>query len=168
MNTVTATATAAVTERELTQFVYREARLLDEARFTEWLDLFAADGVYWMPLAPNQTDAKLHTSLMHEDKLLLQIRIERLSGARTFSQQPPSRCHHLLQQPEVLSMDEAAGRYRVRTSFHYVETREDQQFLLAGWATHDLVRVEGALRIALKRVDLVNCDAAFGNICLFP
>lgn len=157
-----------VIERELVQFVYREASLLDQARYTEWLDLFADDGRYWMPLSHGQTDVKLHTSLMLEDKLLLGIRIERLAGARTYSQQPPSRCHHLLQQPEVLSRDDAAGRYQLRTSFHYVETRKDDQFLLAGWATHDLVRVEGALRIALKRVDLVNCDAAFGNICLFP
>jgi 3-phenylpropionate/cinnamic acid dioxygenase small subunit len=157
-----------VSERELAQFVYREASLLDQARYAEWLELFADDGQYWMPLSPGQTDAKLHTSLMLEDKLLLGIRIERLAGARTYSQQPPSRCHHLLQQPELLSRDDAAGRYQLRTSFHYVETRKDDQFLLAGWATHDLVRVDGALRMALKRVDLVNCDAAFGNICLFP
>ena len=167
MNTATLDKTL-TSERELLQFVYREARLLDQARYAEWLDLFADDGIYWMPLAPGQTDAKLHTSLMHEDKLLLGIRIERLAGARTYSQQPPSRCHHLLQQPELLHRDDAAGRYQLRTSFHYVETRQDDQFLLAGWATHDLVRVQGALRIALKRVDLVNCDAAFGNICLFP
>ncbi|HOB65664.1 aromatic-ring-hydroxylating dioxygenase subunit beta [Ottowia sp.] len=167
MNAATVDSTA-LTERELVQFVYREASLLDQARYAEWLELFADDGMYWMPLSPGQTDAKLHTSLMHEDKLLLGIRIERLAGARTYSQQPPSRCHHLLQQPEVLSRDDEAGQYQLRTSFHYIETRKDDQFLLAGWATHDLVRVQGALRIALKRVDLLNCDAAFGNICLFP
>ncbi len=167
MNTATLDK-AAVSERELAQFIYREASLLDQARYGEWLELFANDGQYWMPLSPGQTDTKLHASLMLEDKLLLGIRIERLAGARTYSQQPPSRCHHLLQQPEVLSQDDEAGRYQLRTSFHYVETRKDDQFLLAGWATHDLVRVDGALRIALKRVDLVNCDAAFGNICLFP
>ncbi len=156
------------TDIELVQFVYREASLLDQGRYGEWLALFAEDGKYWMPLSPGQTDDRLHTSLMLEDKLLLAIRIERLAGARTYSQQPPSRCHHLLQQPEVLSRDDDAGRYQLRTSFHYVETRQDNQLLLAGWATHELVRVNGALRMALKRVDLVNCDAAFGNICLFP
>ena len=149
-------------------FVYREARLLDEGRFEEWLNLFAEDGVYWMPLERGQTDARLQTSLMHEDKLLLRIRVERLSGVRTYSQQPPSRCHHLLQQPEVEAFSPEDGRYRVRTAFHYVETRGDEQILLAGWATHELVDSAGGLRIALKRVDLVNSDAAFGNICLFP
>jgi 3-phenylpropionate/cinnamic acid dioxygenase small subunit len=155
------------TDRQLVDFVVAEARLLDELRFDDWLQLFADDGFYWMPLAHGQTDPRLHTSLMYEDKLLLQIRIERLRGARTFSQQPISRCHHLLQWPTVESRDEGTGVYVVRTAFHYVETRWDEQTLYAGWATHTLVGDAGALRIRLKRVDLVNCDAAFGNRQLF-
>lgn len=155
------------TDRELTDFVYAEARLLDELRFEDWLALFAEDGVYWMPLAPGQTDARLHASLMHEDKLLLQVRVERLRGARTYSQQPASRCHHLLQAPTVESRDEAAGVYLTRCAFHYVETRRDEQQMYAGWATHTLVATPAGLRIRLKRVDLVNCDATFGNMQLF-
>lgn len=159
---------AAPTDAQLIDFVLREARLLDEQRYDDWLALFAEDGYYWMPLAPGQTDPRLHTSLMYEDKLLLKVRVERLHGLRTFSQQPASRCHHLLQQPSVEARDEAAGCYTTRTSFHYVETRRDEQTLYAGWATHTLLRgAGGALRIQLKRVDLVNCDAAFGNIQLF-
>ena len=158
---------SAPSNRVLIDFVLAEARLLDELRFDDWLNLFSDDGVYWMPLAHGQTDAKLHASLMHEDKLLLKIRVERLGGARTFSQQPRSRCHHLLQAPTVESRDDAAGIYTTRTSFHYVETRIDEQTLYAGWATHTLVAIDGQLRIKLKRVDLVNCDAAFGSIQLF-
>ena len=155
-------------DRALADFVVAEARLLDELRFDDWLALFADDGFYWMPLAHGQTDPLLHASLLYEDKLLLAVRIERLRGARTFSQQPRSRCHHLLQAPTVESRDEAAGVYTTRTAFHYVETRQDEQTLYAGWATHTLVAgADGALRIRLKRVDLVNCDAAFGNIQLF-
>lgn len=155
------------TERQLIDFVYAEARVLDEQRFDDWLNLFADEGCYWMPLTPGQQDPRLQTSLLYEDKLLLRVRTERLAGARTFSQQPRSRCHHLLQAPAVEAIDNDAGRYRVRTAFHYVETRRDEQSLFAGWATHDLKRVDGQLRIVLKRVDLVNCDAAFGNINLF-
>lgn len=157
----------APTDADLIGFVLREARLLDEGRLDDWLSLFADDGFYWMPLAPAQTDPKLHTSLLYEDKLLLQVRIERLRGRRTFSQQPPSRCHHLLQQPTVESRDDDAGIYTTRTAFHYVETRRDEQTLYAGWTTHTLVGPADALRIRLKRVDLVNCDAAFGNMQLF-
>jgi len=43
----------------------------------------------------------------------------------------------------------------------------DEQTLFAGWSRHQLVVMDGTLRIRLKRVDLVNCDSAFGNIQLF-
>lgn len=156
-----------IDRQALIDFVYAEARMLDEQRFEDWLALFTDDGHYWMPLAPGQQDARLHASLLYEDKLLLRVRVERLAGARTFSQQPRSRCHHLLQQPTVEKFDADAGHFTVRCAFHYVETRLDTQTLFVGWATHELVLIDGALRIQQKRVDLVNCDAAFGNINLF-
>ena len=158
---------SAPTDQELIDFVYREARLIDSQRFDEWLDLYAEDAIYWMPLEWGQTDAKLVGSLMYEDKLLLGIRAERLNGRRTFSQKPRSRCHHVLQQPQIDARDEAANRYTTWTAMHYVETRQDESQLYAAWATHTLAVEDGRLKIKLKRVDLVNCDAAFGNIQLF-
>ena len=105
--------------------------------------------------------------MLFRSKLLLRVRVERLKGGRTFSQQPASRGHHLLQQPTVERRDDVAGQYTVRTAFHYIETRQDTQTLYAGWSSHELIAVQGRLRIKLKRVDLVNSDAAFGNIQLF-
>ena len=155
------------TDKDLIDFVIAEARILDELRFNDWLELFTDDGIYWMPAEWGQTDTKLVGSLMYEDKLLLSVRVERLKGLRTFSQRPKSRCHHVLQVPIVDARDDAAGEYQLYTPFHYVETRVDEQTLYAGWARHTLVLVDGRLRIKLKRVDLVNCDSAFGNIQLF-
>jgi len=158
---------AVPTDQELIDFVVREARLIDQQRFDEWLDMYADDAFYWMPLEWNQTDPRLTCSLMYEDKLLLSIRVERLKGARTFSQKPKSRCHHVLQTPQVDSCDAASNSYVTWTPMHYVETRLDEQTLYAAWATHHLSVENGRLRIKLKRVDLINCDAAFGNIQLF-
>ena len=160
-----------VTHDELIDFVYDEATLLDELKFDQWLDLFTDDGHYWMPLTHGQTDPLLQGSMMYEDKLLLQVRIERLAGQRTFSQQPKSRCHHLLARPSIQTTDSwhqpENGQYAVRAAFHYVETRRDQQTLYAGWSTFHLVMQEGRLRIHLKRVDLLNCDSAHHSIQLF-
>ena len=158
---------AVPTDQELIDFVVREARLIDQQRFDEWLALYADDAFYWMPLEWNQTDPRLTCSLMYEDKLLLSIRVKRLKGARTFSQKPKSRCHHVLQTPQVDSRDAAANRYVTWTPMHYIETRLDEQTLYAAWATHHLSVENGRLQIKLKRVDLINCDAAFGNIQLF-
>ncbi len=152
---------------DLIEFVFHEARVIDQQRFQEWLDLFAADGHYWMPLEWAQSDPHLATSLMYEDKLLLQIRIERLKGNRTFSQKPRSRCHHVLQVPQIDKRDEAGNEYVTWTAMHYVESRLDEQDLYAAWATHTLAMIDGTLKIKLKRVDLVNCDAALRSIQLF-
>ena len=158
---------AVPTDQELIDFVVREARLIDQQRFDEWLDMYADDAFYWMPLEWNQTDPRLTCSLMYEDKLLLSIRVERLKGARTFSQKPKSRCHHVLQTPQVDTRDTDANSYVTWTPLHYIETRMDEQTLYAAWATHHLAVEDGRLKIKLKRVDLINCDAAFGNIQLF-
>ena len=157
-----------ITLADLVAFVYREARLLDEQRFDEWLALFVPEGRYWMPLEYGQTDRRLTASLMDEDLFLLRLRVERLKGNRTYSQKPKSRCHHVLQQPQVDVFDPVTNRYVVWTAMHYVESRLDRQDLYAIWATHELTMIDDAIRIQMKRVDLVNCDAAFGSIQLFP
>lgn len=158
-------------DQQLIEFAYAEARLLDDLNFDRWLELFTDDGYYWMPLSHGQTDPVLQGSLMYEDTLLLKIRIERLHGNRTYSQQPKSRCHHLLQRPTVETghawHQPDIGQYVVRCAFHYVETRGDTQAMYVGWSTFQLVTLDGQLRIRQKRVDLLNCDAALGTIQLF-
>lgn len=153
---------------DLIDFVYAEARMLDEGRFNDWLALWMPEGHYWMPLDYKQDDPVMGTSLLYEDNFMLRLRVERLEGERTFSQKPKSRCHHVLNRPFVDVYDPAANHFVTNTAMHYVETRLDDQQLLAITATHELTVVKGGIRIANKRVDLLNCDAAFGNIQLLP
>lgn len=152
-----------MTEQDLVKFVVKEARLLDEKRFDEWYDLFADDGHYWVPAVHGQKDPHLENSLAYEDKFLLKLRVERLKSPQAFSQQPASRCHHVLQNPEVESLKEL----KTRTSFIYTETRGDESQRYAATAWHTLVAHNGALRIKLKRVDILNCDAMLPSIQLF-
>ena len=151
----------------MARFVRREARLIDEKRLDEWYELFAEDALYWMPLARGQTDPHSHTSLFCEDRFLLKVRIERLKDPLSHSQQQPSFCQHVLQQPEVVERDDEAGEYALRTPFVYLETRLDEQFVLGGVAHHDLRREDGRLKIAVKRIELLNRDAALPSIQLF-
>lgn len=163
---MTATISDALT-RELSAFVYHEARMLDEKRFDEWYELFTEDAAYWIPLVPGQLDGLDHVSLMYEDKLLLKLRIERLKNPRSYSQQPASRSHHLLQMPQVEHVDEGANEYVTRTQFIYTETQGDTQQMFAGTVFHTLTRDAGQLKISLKRVNLLNCDAALPAVQLF-
>ncbi len=152
------------TEREIVDFVYREARLLDERKFEEWLGLFSDDGHYWMPAEWMQTDPMLQPSLMYEDVFLLKMRVERLTKPRTFSQKPPSRSLHVLQAPQVEEIGEVI---RTWTPFFYMETRGDERSHWGAWAKHELVEVGGALKMRLKRVELLDFDAPHGSIQLF-
>lgn len=150
----------------LADFVYREARLLDEKRFDEWYELYTQDSLYWMPLTRGQPSGDTYTSLFYEDKLLLKVRIERLRHPNAYSQLQPSFCQHVLQQPAVEKADASGNLFVTRTPFMYLETQLDTQIVLAGVSFHHLTMVDGALRIRLKKIELLNCDAALPSIQL--
>jgi 3-phenylpropionate/cinnamic acid dioxygenase small subunit len=149
------------------EFVYHEARLIDEKRFDEWYDLFADDGRYWMPLMRGQPEGASHTSLFDEDKLLLKIRIERLRNPKSYSQAQPSWCQHILQAPRIESREGQEGAVVLRTPFLYLEYQQDNQEIYAGVAWHYLKRAGGGIVIAMKKIELLNCDAALPSVQLF-
>ena len=157
-----------ITRDDVIDFIYNEVRMLDEGRYDDWMELWLPDAIYWMPLDYKQQDPVGATSLLYEDNFMLRLRVERLNGERTFSQKPKSRCNHVIQRPFIDHFDPANGTFQTVTNMHYVETRLDEQQLLALTVTHDLSLVDGMIRIAGKKVELLNCDAAFGNIQLLP
>jgi len=158
---------SAPADAELARFVRFEARLIDERRFDEWYELFTEDGYYWVPAVHGQKSPLSENSLAYEDKLLLQLRVVRLQSPLAYSQKPASRCLHVLQESDVDRRDDAKGEYLVRTPFIYTETKGNDSQRYAATAWHTLVWSEGRLRIRLKRVDILNCDAALPSIQLF-
>jgi 3-phenylpropionate/cinnamic acid dioxygenase small subunit len=158
---------ADVHAQQLVELVYREARLLDARDYDAWNLLFSDDAYYWVPLEHEQPDGINHTSHLYEDKLLRELRIQRLKSPRAFSQMPTSRCHHLLQAPSVELIDAAANHFVTRTEFHYSEARADEMLMLVGTAFHHFRVQGGTLRFTLKRVNLLNCDAALPSVQLF-
>jgi 3-phenylpropionate/cinnamic acid dioxygenase small subunit len=114
-----------------------------------------------------QADPYSHNSIAYEDRLLLQLRIERLKNPRAHSQHPASRCQHVLQRSRIESDDAAGGELVLRTPFLYVEARGEQQLMLAGSYRHLLVRTASGWAIRQKRVDLLNAGQALPAIQLF-
>jgi benzoate/toluate 1,2-dioxygenase beta subunit len=149
---------------ELENFLLHEARLLDERRFREWMELFAEDGTYWVPSVPGQESPFNQASLFYDDRALMKTRIARLEHPKIHVQTPPSRTVHLLGRPVLDSAD--AAEYVVSSSVIMVEYRQDQQRIFAGRQTHRLRREGESFRIAQKRVDLVNCDSLFEAIAV--
>lgn len=153
-----------LTER-LTQFVYDENRLLDTRRFDEWFELFADDGVYWVPTHPDQTDKDGEPSIALEGRLLLKLRISRLGHERAHSLHPQVRSMHVVQRPEI--EDPVEGLDAVSCNMVYFEYQGGSQVVLGARVRYLLREVQGNLRIVEKRVQLLNCDDYLPAIQLF-
>jgi benzoate/toluate 1,2-dioxygenase beta subunit len=151
--------------RQCEDFLVHEARLLDEARFDEWLALFSEDACYWVPSEPEQASPRDTVSLMYDDRRLLETRVRRLASPRIYSQEPRSRTSRIVTNVTLAEAD-ADGGSLVRSKFVLIEYRREQQRLFGGTYFHRLIVREGAIRIAMKRVDLVNCDAPMDGLVI--
>jgi 3-phenylpropionate/cinnamic acid dioxygenase small subunit len=159
--------------RRCEQFLMHEARLLDEAKFDEWLALFTAEAWYWVPSEPDQADPLETVSLIYDDRRLLETRVRRLASPRMYSQEPRSRTTRMIgnvsiEDGPLPSLPRSRGREEwgctVRSKFMMIEYRREQQRLFGGTMRHRLVQSDGRIMIAWKRVDLVNCDAPLDGI----
>lgn len=150
-------AGAAFDQAEIEAFLTHEAALLDEARYEEWLALFTADAWYWVPAELGQRDPHETISLMYDDRRLLETRVRRLKEGILHAQTPRSAASR--QVTNVAIVERQPGAVLVRSKFVMVEYRRNVQRVFAGTYVHGLVRTGGALRIASKRVNLVNCEA---------
>ena len=143
------------------EFLGHEARLLDERRFRDWMELFAEDGTYWVPAVPDQESSFDQASLFYDDRDLMRTRVERLEHPRIHVQTPPSRTAHLVGNVIVEEADAAKGEVLVGSTVIMVEYRDEVQRVFAGRQRHRLRREGASFRIVQKRVDLINCDSAF-------
>lgn len=145
-------------------FLLHEARLLDEARWEDWLALFAADAWYWVPLQPGQADPFETVSLIYDDRRLLETRVRRLMNPNIHAATPPARASRIVTNVTIEEGGEDAAT--VRSKFVMVEYRRNAQRLFAGTYLHRLAARGAALTIASKRVDLVNCESELEGIVL--
>ena len=115
-----------------------------------------------MPSEPGQNSPHETVSLIYDDRRLLETRVRRLTSPRMYSQEPRSRTSRIVANATI---EDAEGRAAtVRSKFLMIEYRREQQRLFVGTAWHRLVQLDGAIRIAWKRIDLVNCDAPLDGI----
>ena len=150
-------------QREVEQFLYRQAELLDGKHWQAWIDLFDDAGVYWMPVLREQTEWEGSPSIFAEDKPMMEIRKGRVSHPNAWSQAPLWETNHLVSHVAIESID--GPTLQVRSRFHMMELRRDTVRHFGGSYRHTLVRAAGgALRIKLQRVDLFNAQAPFDYV----
>ena len=152
------------TLREVEQFLYRQAELLDEKRWGDFIALFAEDGKYWMPAAPEQTTGEGVPSIFYEDRNLMTVRMKRVTHPHAWSQSPMWGTSHLVSNVAIEKEDPRTGEITVRSRFHMMEFRRDASRHFAGTYRHQLVHENGGYRIKLQRVDMVNGQGPYDYV----
>jgi 3-phenylpropionate/cinnamic acid dioxygenase small subunit len=171
--------------REVQQFLFREARLLDARRFHDWLDLFTTDVHYWMGaranryprasksivvLDPNRysdADVTGELALFDEDLTALRARVARLDTGMAWAEDPPSRTRHLITNVEVEPAATADELTAYSNFLVYRGRGEAEQDIYVGAREDTLRRIEGGLRIARRRMVLDQNVLMAKNLSVF-
>src|SRR2546421_4487711 len=140
----------------------REARLLDEGRFTEWLALYAEQCIVWVPAAEKAGDPRREVTVFFDDRRRLEDRIYRLGTGKAWSQVPPSRTVRLVSNVEAFRTVERTV-LMVRSNFVITEFRAGETRTLAGWCGHRLRRRQVGWEIEVKQVNLIDRDQHLRN-----
>jgi benzoate/toluate 1,2-dioxygenase beta subunit len=158
-----ARAVADLAERDrFRMLLEREARLLDQLRYDDWLALYTAECVYWVPSTPGAGDPRREISVMFDDRRRLEDRIYRFRTGYAWSQAPASRTVRLITNVEVFAAARDDARM-VRSNFLISEFWGDETRVLTGWAGHRVVRDGETWKIQAKQVNLIDCDQSIRN-----
>lgn len=148
--------------RDVEAFLVREARLMDEHRYDEWLELWEPELVYWVPCNEDDFDPGRHVSLIYDGRESLTERLWRLKGKQAHAQRPKSK---LVRTVSNVAVEESDGNTIVVSSaFVLGELRNGAQTIYLGRNLHTLVRRDRSLRLKQKKVMLLNNDASLGNL----
>src|SRR2546428_752154 len=101
------------------EFLYHEARLLDSQRYEEWLALFTADATYWVPLEQGQKDPHETSSIIHDDRTLLELRVKQIRHPRAHARLPLARTVHQVSNGMVLG--EPNGQLHAPNAWHAID-----------------------------------------------
>ena len=147
---------------EFRRLLEREARLLDQLRYDDWLAMYTAECVYWVPSTPNAGDPRREIAVMFDDRRRLEDRVYRFRTGFAWSQAPASRTVRLITNVEVFATARDDVRM-VRSNFLISEFWGDETRVLTGWAGHRVVREGNAWKIQAKQVNLIDCDQSIRN-----
>jgi 3-phenylpropionate/cinnamic acid dioxygenase small subunit len=167
MTTAPDALTRLVLKQEIEDVLYREAELLDERRYEEWLDLFTEDARYWMPMRRNVpsdeperefTRAGVDVNWFDEGKDTLTRRVKQIRTGIHWAEQPPSRICHMVSNVQILEArptEAAAAEVTVKSRFLLYRNRvETETDVLVGKREDVWRRVNGGWRIASRKIVL--------------
>ena len=154
------------TQQAVEQLLYREAQLLDRHQLEQWLSLYTDDATYWVPLEMGQVDPINTSSIIYDDRTLMEIRVKQYLHPRAHARVPQHRTCH--QVSNVLRAPDTGGRstleQHISSTLVVVEFRQERQRVWGATVEHRLRVTADGLRIVSKRVDLVNSESDLDGI----
>lgn len=142
--------------KRVERFIYREARLQDEHRYAEWEALWTDDGVYWVPANRDDIDPEQDMSIIYDNRSRIGLRVRQLLSGRRYTQEPRSRLRHLVANVEITRCNEA--EIGAACNVLVFESNLRGETLWAARTDYVLRDEGGTLKMARKKVDLVNSD----------
>jgi 3-phenylpropionate/cinnamic acid dioxygenase small subunit len=167
-------------KEEIEQFLYREAELLDDRHYEEWLELFAEDAHYFMPMRRNVphneperefTRAGMDVNWFDEGKDTLTRRVKQILTGIHWAEEPPSRICHLISNVQVVTTTPASAEpseVTVKSRFLVYRNRvETETDFLVGRREDLLRRVNGSWKIARRKIVLDQNVLLAKNLTVF-
>jgi len=151
-----------VERRQIEDFIYREARLMDEHRYDDWLALWMDDAIYWVPSNNDDIDPTQSVSIIYDDRRRIGDRIDRLKSGMAYAQKPPSRMRRVVSNLEVEEGEN--GEVTVYSNFVLTEIRRGVRNIWSGRTVHKLRLENGDLKMATKKVLLLENDTEIPSL----
>jgi benzoate/toluate 1,2-dioxygenase beta subunit len=158
--------TADLTTGEASRLLFHEARLLDERRYDEWIELMTDDVDYWIPSWRTEdepiADGTRALSLLHCDREMLIDYVTRAKSGEAHVMDPPARADRIVSN--VLVEDPHVGTVHAKWTLHHF--RRGRHDVFVGSCEYRLRRAGSALCIAAKKVLLSNSSLEHGYLPL--
>lgn len=159
---------------EIQQFLFREARALDEERYEDWLEMLTPDIHYWMPgvqsryrsddLSSRRREAMAYFDDSLED---LRLRIARTRQKTAWAEDPATRHCHIVTNIEVMQAG-ATDEFVVHSCFMNVRNRNEVEEQIIPGRREDLIRRTGnGLRLVKRAIYLRQAVLLSKNINTF-
>jgi 3-phenylpropionate/cinnamic acid dioxygenase small subunit len=165
--------------REIDDFLYAEADLLDERQYLQWLDLLAEDIRYWMPIRKNvafedlarETTGESDIAWFDDDKATLTKRVKQLLTGLHWAEEPVSRVAHIVSNIRLVEpisrLDEGESATVKSRIFVYRNRLESETDVLVGRREDRLRRVGGKLQIARRKILIEQSTLLAKNLTVF-
>ena len=148
--------------REVEAFVYREASLQDHHEYDAWEALWTDDGVYWVPANGDDIDPEKVMSIIFDNRSRIALRIRQFHTGIRIAQEPKSRLVRVVSNVEIVG--QPAETIQVKANAIIFESATRRDTIWGARYEYALRRIDGGLRMARKKVVLVNNSKALPNM----